>query len=67
MPAQTLTQIATSSIVAPEGLTARELRVEATGFLMLASRTDSLDVREYMIAKASAYRAAAATIEAARA
>jgi hypothetical protein len=63
MFAQTLTQIAASSIVAPEGLTARELRVEATGFLMLASRTDSLDVRKYMIAKARAYRVAADAVK----
>jgi len=64
MSDKTLTQIAASSIVAPEGLTARELRIEATASLMHASRTVSLDLREYLIAKARVYRAAADALEA---
>jgi hypothetical protein len=56
-----------ASIVAPESLTARELRIEATASLMHASRTVSLDLREHLIAKARVYRAAADSLEAARA
>jgi len=67
MSDKTLTQVAASSIVAPEGLTARELRVKAINFLMLASCTGSFDIREYLIAKARVYRVAADALEAARA
>jgi len=61
---QTLTEQAFPLIVAPADLTAAQLRIEATGFSMFASRTGSLDLREYMTAKSRVYRAAAAALEA---
>jgi hypothetical protein len=67
MSDRTLAQIAASLIVVPEGLTARELHVEAMTASMRASRTDLLDLREHLIAKARVYRDAAAALEAARA
>ena len=64
MNTQTLTQQAAAAIVAPAGLTVRQLRAHATVMNLKASRSSSLDVREYLSAKATAYRAAADALDA---
>ena len=64
MNTQTLTQQAAAAIVAPAGLTVRQLRSSATVMNLKASRSSSLDVREYLSAKATAYRAAADALDA---
>lgn len=56
---KTITEIAKPAIVAPENMTAAELRIEATRLNMQASRSSSLDLREFCTAKATVYRAAA--------
>jgi len=67
MNTQTLTQQAAAAIVAPAGLTSHQLRAHATVMNLKASSSSSLDVREYLSAKATAYRAAADALDAAAA
>ena len=63
MNTQTLIEQAAAAIVAA-GLTVRQLRSSATAMNLEASRSSSLDVREYLSAKATAYRAAADALDA---
>jgi len=64
LPPVTVVDFALDALVAPAGLTSHQLRAHAMVMNLKASHSSSLDVREYLSAKATAYRAAADALDA---